>query len=62
VQESEIATSRDRSQSAKNRSQEMKMKMMNHIDTQMKKIIDTQINVKELSVKLKDVESPIIFH
>ncbi len=35
---------------------------MNHIDTQMKKIIDTQINVKELSVKLKDVESPIIFH
>jgi hypothetical protein len=47
VQESEIARSRDRSQSAKNRRQEMKM--TNHIDTQMKKIIDTQMNVKEVS-------------
>jgi hypothetical protein len=51
VQESEVARSRDRSQSAENRRQEMKMKMkmMNYIDTQMKKIIDTQMTVKEVS-------------
>ncbi len=47
MQESEIARPRGRSQSAKNRRQEMKM--MNHTDTQMKKIIDTQMNVKEVS-------------
>jgi uncharacterized membrane protein len=30
------------------------MKMMNHIDTQMKKIIDTQINVKEVISTAKE--------
>ncbi len=52
MQESEIARSRDRSQNAENRRQEMKM--MNHIDTQMKKIIDTQINVKEVISTAKE--------
>ncbi len=46
MQEPEIARPRDRSQSAENRRQEMKI--MNHTDTQMKKIIDTQMNVKEV--------------
>ncbi len=51
MQESEIARPRGRPQNAENRRQEMKMKMkmMNHTDTQMKKIIDTQMTVKEVS-------------
>ncbi len=56
VQESEIARSRDRSQNAKNRRQEMKqeMKMMNHIDTQMMmNYTDTQMNVNEVSSTAK---------
>jgi hypothetical protein len=47
VQESEIARSRDRSQNAKNRRREIKM--MNHTDTQMKKVIDMQMKMKKVS-------------
>ncbi len=59
VQESEIARPRDRSQSAENRRQEMKMnhtdtQMKNHTDTQRKKVIDTQMKMKKVSATARE--------